>query len=92
MFGAHPDGDSSDKGPVIGFQIQTCCLLFLLSTLLPFPLVHVQQILAANGVNIKVSFEALLPTVVLGQAKRPDNKSVFKRFASAIRVSTCGHP
>ena len=65
------------KALMIGFQIQTCCLLFLLSTLFPLPLVHAQQILAANGVNSQVSFEALLPTVVLGQAKRPENKSIF---------------
>ena len=66
---------------LIGFQILTCCLLFLLAALLPLPLVHVQQVLAANGVNSLVSFEALFSTVVLGQAMRPE----FKRMRSQAR-------
>ena len=66
---------------LIGFQIQTCSLLFFLAALLPLPLVHVQQILAANVVNSLVSFEALFSTVVLGQAMRPE----FKRMRSEAR-------
>ena len=69
---------------LIGFQILTCCLLFLFSALLPLPLVHVQQILAANSVNSLVSFEALFSTVVLGQAMRPE----FKRIRSQARFSS----
>ena len=52
-------------------QILNCTLNFCLSALLPLPLVHVQQVLAANGVNCFVSFGAFLAAVVLCQANGP---------------------
>ena len=86
---------------LMDFQIQIGNLLLRLSPLLPLPLVHIQQILATNGVNRLVGFEALLTTVVLGQAIRPKLKNYFQvRYCNAnhksiyiwiVLLTTCAH-
>ena len=73
---------------LMDFQIQIGNLLLRLSPLLPLPLVHIQQFLATNSVNRLVGFEALLTTVVLGQAIRPKLKNYFQvRYCSGNHKS-----
>ena len=86
---------------LMDFQIQIGNLLLRLSPLLPLPLVHIQQILATNGVNRLVGFEALLTTVVLGQAIRPKLKNYFQAgycnanhksiYIWIVLLTTCAH-
>ena len=61
-------------------QILICFLNFCLSTLLPLPLVHFQQVLAANGVNCFISFGAFFAAVVLCQANGPEVITIFIRL------------
>ena len=61
-------------------QILVCFLKFCLSSLLPLPLVHLQQVLATNGVHCFISFGAWAAAVVLCQANGPRMLTMFIRL------------
>ena len=63
--------------PHIGLQSLFCFFRFCLSALFPLPLVHIQQVLATEGVNSLIRIPTLLAAVVFGQAKRPGHRKTI---------------